>query len=238
MLKLLIADDNLELAKNIFNKIIESNIKIKTVNISVDGKEVIEYLLKEHVDILLLDLQMPGTNGVNVLNKLNSINYNTKIIIITGDIQLLSLSLKGNYIIDKIFMKPFVIDDLISYLKLIYNNTNREIYKKQIYKNITKILDKFNFNKSSLGYKYLIDSIYVCVENNRIIIPMEKELYKIVASKNNVENFKNIKWIIEKSILKMNQETDKNILYSHFNNAYPTPKSFIIEVYNEVIRSF
>jgi two-component system, NarL family, nitrate/nitrite response regulator NarL len=48
------------------------------------GDDVLTAIEKHHPDILLLDLKMPGTNGLAVLQRMQSANAATKVIVLTG----------------------------------------------------------------------------------------------------------------------------------------------------------
>lgn len=84
--KVLIAEDVLE-NRLLMDKFIK-NTGAK-VNFVVNGKEAIEALTYEKFDLLLLDIQMPVMNGIEVLRyiKEHNIKGETKIFVLTADTQ-------------------------------------------------------------------------------------------------------------------------------------------------------
>lgn len=60
MVNILIADDNIYYAKMLMNTInVDTNKNIRVTHISVDGKETLEILENNNIDVVLLDLKTP-----------------------------------------------------------------------------------------------------------------------------------------------------------------------------------
>ena len=95
---------------------------------------------------------------------------------------------------------------------------------------ITSELNKFNFNKTSLGYKYIKYAIKKEIYNEEVLENFTQKLYKEMENELNVAKSK-IKWNIEKSIDFMYLTSNANILIDYFSleiNQKITPKLFII----------
>ena len=133
--------------------------------------------------------------------------------------------IKENINYYKILPKPFDIENLIEILKKISNNSIKNESKKRI----ISLLNNFNFNKSSVGYTYLIDILNFCIENEIKYINNLKNIYQKLELKYNKNlSYKKIEWNIEKSIRTMNNYTDPLILnkYFYYTN-FPSSKVFI-----------
>jgi DNA-binding NarL/FixJ family response regulator len=82
MIKLLIADDH-QLFINGLRSLFENESNIKVVGEALNGKEVIDVLLRTEVDIILLDLKMPDTDILLLTKEIRTRFAFTKIIILT-----------------------------------------------------------------------------------------------------------------------------------------------------------
>lgn len=82
MIKVIIADDHTIVRKGLI-QIIEKNRDIKVVAEASDGKETVRKVLEHNSDIVILDLNMPGRSGVEILRDLISINNKIKVIILS-----------------------------------------------------------------------------------------------------------------------------------------------------------
>ena len=233
MLNILIADDNYEFAKTLFNRIVERDISsIKIQKISSNGIETLEFIQNNQLDVAILDLQMPQLNGIEILENLNHSTNPKHIIVTSGDATLIKKISEKNLSITKIFTKPFQMDELIDYLQTLNKKQDSNALVKD---QILELMSHFNFNKSSIGYDYIIDCISICVENKYLITPIEKNLYQKVAKKHHIEYNPSIKWAIEKTLSSMVKYTDNKILDFYFPHSKPTPKAFINEMFNVIM---
>ncbi len=82
----MICDDS-ALARKSLNRSICTQFDVDVV-FSENGREALSYLSQNNVDILFLDLTMPVMDGFQVLQALPVSSYPTKVIVISGDIQL------------------------------------------------------------------------------------------------------------------------------------------------------
>ncbi|MBO5291872.1 MAG: response regulator [Lachnospiraceae bacterium] len=82
--RLLIADDE----ENILNgmrKFIESRMTVfEQIYCAVDGQEALDIIYRHHPDIMLLDVQMPGKSGLDVLKEAKEAGVCPKTIILSG----------------------------------------------------------------------------------------------------------------------------------------------------------
>ena len=97
-------------------------------------------------------------------------------------------------------------------------------------------LNMFNFNKTSNGYKYLVECLEYCYNEPLLLKNMEKELFGKVADENNLNNTNIVKWSIHKAIVSMERYTDSNIILKYFPyTKNPTSKVFISRI-EEILR--
>lgn len=124
MWKLIIADDEPKIRRGIEKILNWHEFNIEIVGQAEDGEIALEVIKEKNPDIILLDINMPFLNGLNLLQKLKEINNKSIVIIISGydDFSYAQKALKFN------------VFDYI--LKPVNKNSMEEI--------ITKAVDKLN----------------------------------------------------------------------------------------------
>ncbi|MCM1541164.1 MAG: response regulator transcription factor [Blautia sp.] len=81
-IRVMLADDHLLMREGIRN-LLEFDGKIKVVDEASDGVECIERLIASKPEVLLLDINMPKKNGLEVLQKIREDNIDVKVLILT-----------------------------------------------------------------------------------------------------------------------------------------------------------
>ncbi len=82
MVKIFIADDH-ALIREGFKKLIEREIGMKVIGEAEDSFQVLEQLRGCTCDVLVLDLSMPGKNGLDLLKDLRELKPDLKVLILT-----------------------------------------------------------------------------------------------------------------------------------------------------------
>lgn len=84
MFRVVIADDEITI-RNGLKKLIESyDLDLHVVATAEDGNEAIEAIDKFRPEIILMDINMPFVNGLDVIERAREIDKDSKIIIISG----------------------------------------------------------------------------------------------------------------------------------------------------------
>lgn len=81
-IKVMLADDHILMREGI-RQLLEFDGSISIIAEASDGEECIDKLLKSNPDVLLLDINMPKKNGIEVLQEIKSRNINVKVLILT-----------------------------------------------------------------------------------------------------------------------------------------------------------
>ena len=77
-IKIMIVDDH-ALMREGLTKILEMEDNLEVVIRAANGNEAIDYIEKNSVDIVLLDINMPNMNGIETLKKMKQMQPEIKI---------------------------------------------------------------------------------------------------------------------------------------------------------------
>lgn len=85
MYKVILADDKIQ-EREYLRKFIEENFSwdLKILNVAHDGEEVLSMIRKEEPDLLLLDIQMPKVDGLEVAAQVSRTHPKIKVVLITA----------------------------------------------------------------------------------------------------------------------------------------------------------
>ena len=235
MENLMIIGSNLANIYSLINFICDKIPNIRLNNIACTGMEAIEIIKRENIDIIILDLDLPDINGIEIINFISKNHikkYISSIIVYTNQTKLIGKIIKN----DNVFCycsKINSIDYIVKKIEKIINKKKKEHTLDNIKNQITIELKKLNFNFSYIGTKYLSECIYECYfKKNKYNFNLSKDIYPIIAKKYN----KKISLIgadIFQAILMMFYDTDENILCNYFNctiTQKPKTKDLIIAI--------
>lgn len=85
ILRLLIVEDEKELCDTIAKSLYAAGYEVDTC---YDGDEALDYVLTEEYDLIVLDLNLPGRDGMDILRELRQDNDETKVIILSARSQI------------------------------------------------------------------------------------------------------------------------------------------------------
>jgi len=120
-MRILIVEDELDL-QNVLEK------RLKAEHYSVDacanGNDAIDYIEMAAYDVIVLDIMLPGLNGLEILEKMRSQNNKTPVLLLTAK-DSVSDRVKGLDLgADDYLVKPFAFDELLARLRAL---TRRQV---------------------------------------------------------------------------------------------------------------
>ncbi len=116
-MRILIADDDKNLRMVLANELSEEGFE---VDIAENGAMAMNLLENQEYDVLLLDLSMPGLNGMDVLKKIKTLELTTEVVILTGNATI-STAVEAMKLGAYDFLtKPFKIAELKAILEKAY----------------------------------------------------------------------------------------------------------------------
>ena len=81
--RVLIVDDQ-EVFANALRLWLETREGIEVVGIAHDGSEAVDYALKHDAEVVLMDISLPGFDGLEATRRLLALKPHTKVIALTG----------------------------------------------------------------------------------------------------------------------------------------------------------
>jgi DNA-binding NarL/FixJ family response regulator len=82
-IRVLIADDHLLFAEAL-STLLERHDRIEVVGAAATGPEAIDRALTLHADVVVMDVGMPGIDGLETTRRLRTIAPKTRVIVLTG----------------------------------------------------------------------------------------------------------------------------------------------------------
>lgn len=209
MKKILLVEDNKEIHDLIKNALEKERYIVKN---AYSGTEALIILEKENVDIILLDLMLPGINGEEIIKKIKSIPIIVISAKVSNEDKINSLLIGANDYITK----PFDMDELLARVKvqLRINNTskNNDLKYKEMTLNCmnhTLILNDQKISLTKTEYNILQELL---LEPNRVVT--KSRLIELMS--NDTLNFdeNSLKVHISNIRKKIKEVTDKEYIES------------------------
>jgi len=110
MESILIVDDDVNLCTALKDELIEVGYDVDYVN---SGNDAFQFLSGNEVDLLLLDLKMPGQDGFDVLKQLDQRKLKSKIIVLTAYADVKSAIDSAKMGASDFISKPYDFDELL-----------------------------------------------------------------------------------------------------------------------------
>lgn len=83
MFSIMVADDE-QLERSVLTAILKKNVRVKGIIEAKNGKEALELNRELNPDIIIMDIKMPGINGIKALELIKNENPNKEIIMLTA----------------------------------------------------------------------------------------------------------------------------------------------------------
>ncbi|GAB1779859.1 hypothetical protein PMEGAS67_53360 [Priestia megaterium] len=97
-----------------------------SVDIAYDGRTGLEKATKQDYDIILLDLMMPGLNGIEACRRLRTMK-DTPIIMITAKDSVMDRVMGLDNGADDYIPKPFAIEELFARMRVIFRRQEKKM---------------------------------------------------------------------------------------------------------------
>ena len=135
--KVLLVDDEIVFTDNMSKLLVTRGYRVTAVN---SGDSAIQALDKEDFDVVVLDLKMPGMDGITTLKEIKKLGLFTETLILTGhgaiDTALEAMKL-GAY---DYLTKPCEIDELVDKIEGAWSKKDEGV-KKDIQDKIQRVVE-------------------------------------------------------------------------------------------------
>lgn len=215
-MRILLAEDERALAKAIVKIFEKNNYSADAVH---NGEDALTYIESGNYDVAVLDIMMPGMDGITVLKTVRSHGNLIPILMLTAkseiDDKVLGLDSGANYYLTK----PFDSKELLASIRAI-TRSGTAADSRLIVGNIT--LDRATFELASATGSFRLANrefqmMEILMANPHHIIPAERFMEKIWGSDTEVEN--NVVWVYISYLRKKLQALHANIQIKASRNA-------------------
>lgn len=183
--KIMLVDENEQTLNELKENFTSSNYDV--VAVATNGLVALDEVKKFMPDVIVMDVVLSGVDGFNLIEQINKLNLNTKIIILS------SLSLEGfitkamSLGVSYYMIKPFNFEVLKSrILDVLSNSTSKNfcvVKNKNLEEKITNIFITVGIPAHIKGYQFLREAIKMAIDNPDIINSITKKLYPSIAEK-------------------------------------------------------
>ncbi len=239
--RVLVIDDNKNLIMMI-KEYFKDNADISIVMEANDGNEGIRLIEKKknEFDLILLDLIMPGKDGLSILEYLNEAKIDKKVIVLTSYNTQEIIRKVAEMGVNYFMLKPFELSDLEKKItnvmeEEIYGGESIDLFHNNLQISITKTLHELGVPSHIKGYQYIREGISLVYQNPEIVGGITKELYPEIAKryKTTVSRVERaIRHAIEVSWNRGNWQLMEDI-FGHsvdIDKAKPTNSEFIVTI--------
>lgn len=148
----LLVDDEGDFLETLLKRMKKRNVNVKGVK---SGEEALEFLKQNPVDVVVLDVKMPGIDGIQTLREIKKTYPLIEAIMLTGHASL-EVAIEGMELgAFDYLMKPIDIDDLLYKVQDAYEKKSIHGEKiKNMEKGVGLTIDSNNFGTTKEGGSY------------------------------------------------------------------------------------
>jgi len=138
MYKVMIVDDEPLIREGLATLIDWETYGFQVIQTAKDGLDALDKVEAHNPDLLIVDIRMPGMDGLQLIETIRSRNWNPKLLILSGyaDFDYAKKAIKSR--VEGYILKPVDEDELIEYLTSIKQALDREQEEAKQYSSVTR----------------------------------------------------------------------------------------------------
>lgn len=178
--KVLIIEDEIKLARFVELELAYEGYEVKVCN---DGRVGLDTAMEEIFDLILLDLMLPGLNGIEICRRIRKVSE-VPIIMLTAKDEVMDKVAGLDSGADDYLTKPFAIEELLARMRVALKRRNINENRKNILqvkdliidtdKRLVKVLDK-SIELTKKEYELLV----YLIQNKNIVLNREQILNQV-----------------------------------------------------------
>lgn len=165
-----------------------SHAVIEVSDVALNGKDGLSLLESKKYDLVLLDLIMPGMDGIRVLEECAKKSISARILVLTSYNSPEVIRKVSGLGIKYFMLKPFELSDLEEKIleysnNEVYSKKTIDLYYSDLQMSITKLLHELGVPSHIKGYTFIREGINLIYNDPSLSSAITKELYPIIAKK-------------------------------------------------------
>ena len=179
----LLADANEEF-RTMLREEIEKSEGFAVVGSAGSGTEALELASERRPDLLVMDVVLPGQDGLSVLRQLKDSGAMPKVILLSAFCADQVVSEAGDLGVSYFLSKPCEIGALLDRMRAVFaQSAPAEDYASSLKNMVTSVIHEIGVPAHIKGYQYLREAIMITVEDMDVINAVTKVLYPAVAKR-------------------------------------------------------
>lgn len=171
-MRLLIAEDNRDISKALVTVFEKNNYAVDAV---YDGTDAYDYAVTGNYDGIILDIMMPGYDGIEVLTKLRKENITTPVLMLTAKGELSDRVAGLDAGADDYLPKPFAVAELLSRVRAMLRR--RSDYQPDIIE-----IDGLKLNRGTLEIEYKCEKCRLVTREFQVFEMLMDNIGRIIST--------------------------------------------------------
>lgn len=123
MKKILIVEDDVKIARFVELELQHEGFEVRVIH---DGRSGLELALQETFDLIVLDIMLPGLNGMEVCRRLR-MSSEVPVIMLTAKDDTMDKVMGLDFGADDYMTKPFAIEELLARIRRIFKKSAQQV---------------------------------------------------------------------------------------------------------------
>lgn len=216
-LKVLYVEDDIQVQTQT-SKVL--SIYFNNITLASNGKEGLEKLKRENIDIIFTDINMPKMDGLSMIEHIRNINSSIPVVVFSAYDKTEYLLKMIEYGVDGYILKPFKFNQIQKVIEKVVN----KIYKSRQIVNTVKLIDSYEWHiETSTLNRY---SKQITLTRNEIMLfnLLSSSKYGVYSSEeievelfnDNYSDNKRVRGLISR----LNKKVDSQLVKSIYGQGY------------------